>query len=120
MVKVYHRSPYVNRRMHDLFSENSDLLGLLMSEEFNEPVAEVQSRNPEQSVLKVCFVLLIWSCSTSMLSELATGLLRSLSADYVFGMKAITEALRRRSIDHPYNVVITPLWYEREVTRNHD
>lgn len=106
MVNTYFRYPYVNRLMHRMMSENPDLYGPIIIEEFSKPTAFAQRKILEEGVAQGLFrpvdPISFYFHVVGACDQLFHG---RYQLKHVFGMAAIDDDLRRRYIDHLCGVV---------------
>lgn len=107
MINAYFEHPYVNRLMHQLLSEDATTFGPLIAEEFSKPVAEAQKRILEEGmnarVFRAVDPLLFYFQVVGACDQLFYG---RYQLEHIFGVTTVTSALKRRFVDHLYNVVL--------------
>ena len=107
MVNTYFLHPYINRLMHHLRADDPETFGPLIAEEFGKPLAEGQKRILEEGIEAGVFrpvpPLLFYFHVTGACDELFYG---RYQLEHVFGMKTVTDELRRQFVDHLHGVIL--------------
>lgn len=107
MVNIYFHYPYVNRLMHRLLAEDSNVFGPLIAQEFSKPVADAQKRILEEGIATGIFrpvdPMLFYFHIVGACDQLFFG---RYQLEHVFGTMSISDALKRRFVDHLYSVAL--------------
>lgn len=107
VVNSYFKYPYVNRLMHYLLAEDQEEFGRVIADEIARPLADAQAsilrQGVEEGVFRETDPMLFYFHLIGACDHLFYGayILR-----HVFSVEAVNADLKRRYVDHLYNVVL--------------